>query len=337
MNKTTKLFLEIIGIVLVAAIFVSYLAIHGMNNKPNYAQKIAESVYNANNGGVVQATQQAPIAADPAVNVPDPNVVTVPAATVPAVTAAQPAATTAAAVQTTAAAAQPTNAPAPEQTVAPDVPTTADVTSMNKAQIVQLLASAVNKTKGFKGNLTVQHTEAFDKINIAEITGGSIVKSVANSLISSVVKPSDETLSFYDGKAYNGEGEAMSILLPQNGSFTLTDAGVANATIQRSGDGVIVDLTLVSETVGLNDTPANNAAGIGYLNVGALDLSMLTVTKADITYPGSKIHAEINADGYVTKAVYTIELHIDGGGKAGPINGTAVIDGAEVETWILNW
>lgn len=60
-------------------------------------------------------------------------------------------------------------------------------------------------------------------------------------------------------------------------------------------------------------------------------------SKADITYPGSTIHAEINADGYVTKAVYTINLHLDGAGNSGPIKGTAVIEGAEVETWILNW
>ena len=332
MNKTGKLFIEIIGIVLVAAIFMTFIAIQGKRNKPNYAEKIAASV---NQTQLVQATQQQDVIYSeiiPSSQAPASTAATTAAATVPVAQTSVPAATQAPVATTAAPFA--TEAPAQAQTT---VPTTADVSQMSKAQIVQFLGNAVNKTKGYNGDITVQHTEAFDNIEIVNITGGSLVKSVANSLIGGVVKPSDEVLSFHAGTATNKEGELMTLLLPQKGAYSLTDDGVASATIQRVGDGVVVDLTLVSESVGMNDAPRHNAAGIGYLDVSKLDLSILTVTKADITYPGSTIHAEINADGYVTKAVYTIKLHVDGAGKSGPINGTAEIEGAEVETWILNW
>ena len=329
-NKTGKLFIEIIGIVLVSAVFVAFVAIQGKQSKPNYAEKIAASV---NSAQVIQVTQQQEVFYSEITPSSQP-------AAAPVQTTAAAAVTTGA-VQTTAAPVA-TQAPAASETVPVQqqeetVPATADVSQMTKAQIIELLGDAVNKTKGYTGDITVQHTEAFDNIQIVDITGGSLVKSVANSLISGVVKPSDEVLSFHGGTATNGEGEVMSLLLPQSGRFSLTDAGVTNATIQRNANGVVIDATLVSETVGMNDVPKNNAAGVGYLDVSKLDLSILTVTKADITYPGSTIHAEINADGYVTKAVYTINLHLDGAGNSGPIKGPAVIEGAEVETWILNW
>ncbi len=325
MNKTSKLFIEIIGIVLVAAVFVTFVAIQGKESKPNYAEKIAASV---NATQLQQATQ-------PQNQYPSEVIPSSQPAPVAVQSTAAPVATTAAPVIQSPSV--PSSVPAQQTQPQETVPTTADVSQMSKAQIIELLGNAVNKTKGYTGNLSVHHTEAFDNIEITDITGGSLVKGIANSLIGSVVKPSDETLTFQGGVATNKEGEQMSILLPQNGAFSLKEDGVASASIQNTPDSVVIDATLVPESVGINEVPKNNAAGVGYLDVGKLDLSILTVTKADINYPGSTIHAEINADGYVTKAVYTIKLHLDGAGNSGPIKGTAVIEGAEVETWILNW
>ena len=329
MNSTAKVFLEVISVVLICAVFVTFIAIQGKDSKPNYAEKIAASV---NASQVVQATQAQDIIYSEITPSSQPQFST-PAATVPAATTAPAVVSTAPAAMQTAAATTAAQQTQPQESV----PTTADVSVMTKAQIIELLGNAVNKTKGYTGDIQVNHTEAFDNIEIVEITGGSIVKNIANGLVSSVVKPSDEVLSFHAGVATNSEGELMQLLLPQNGAFSLTDAGVASASIQRTANGVVIDATLVSETVGMNDVPKHNASGIGYLDVSKIDLSILTVTKADITYPGSTIHAEINSDGYISKAVYTIKLHLDGAGKSGLINGTAVIEGSEVETWILNW
>lgn len=225
-----------------------------------------------------------------------------------------------------------TTAPAVNTTQAPS----ADVSAMGSQQILDLLTNAVNQTKSYTGSVSVHHTESFEA-NVTQCTGGSLVAQVANSLIGMVVKPSDETLSFSGGTAVNSEGETVTMLLPQKGSFRLTMSGVSSISAYADGSNTVVNVTLVPESVGMYDVPAANAAGVGYLDVSSLDISILEVTGAAITYKGSTIKAVINPNGYVEYAEYTIPLNVEGSARSGVISGSATFDGKQTEIWDLNW
>lgn len=211
-----------------------------------------------------------------------------------------------------------------------------DVSSLSGSQILSMLSSAVNKTKAYTGGVTVNHSESFTA-NVTECTGGSVVAGIANKLVEMVLTPTDEVLSFSGGTAVNSEGETVPLLLPKRGNFTLQMSGVSSVKASSDGTNTVIDVTLIPESVGMYDIPSANAAGVGYLDVASLDLSVIEVTAATIEYTGSSIHAIINPNGYVSYAEYKIPLHVEGAAKGGPISGSAVFDGQQTEIWQINW
>lgn len=208
------------------------------------------------------------------------------------------------------------------------------VYSWSTEQIVSKMTTAINQTKGYKNNLAVHHSESF-VANITECTGGAIGQRVANSLVSAVVKPTDQTLNFSNGTAVTAEGETTQILLPKNGPFTLSPAGVKTAKAYQEGDKTVLVVTLIQENVDKNTVPYHNSRGVGYLDPNSVDLMGMTITSGEIQYLGSSIMVKINQAGYVTYAKYTIPLHVYGEGAKGSLSGYAVFDGAQTEIWEL--
>jgi len=208
--------------------------------------------------------------------------------------------------------------------------------SYTKAQIVGMLCDAVNKTKSYSGQLTVRHTECFSA-QTTEITGGSLVSGFADKLISSVVKPTDETLTFSNCQATDSEGGNIGLLLPKSNSCTLAPEYVQDTSVSTVNGKTVISVTLISESVGMYDIPQGNNSCIGYLNTADFDISILTVEKADITYSGSVIKAQINSDGYIDSITYSVPMHIEGSASAFGIRGSAVFDGQQEENWIISW
>lgn len=212
----------------------------------------------------------------------------------------------------------------------------ADPSGWSKADIISKAKDAVNKTKAYTGNLTVNHSESFTA-EVTECSAGGIVRSVVDLMIGWVVKPVEETLVYQNGRAVNSEGETVPIILPKKNGFTLTEGGVKTASVQRSGNEYVIKMNLVEENVGMYDVPEHNAASIGYLDVANFDLSFMEVDSAYIVYKGSSIELRINADGYVTYAKYNIPLHIEGSAHKGSISGSATFEGGQAEEWRLDW
>ena len=208
------------------------------------------------------------------------------------------------------------------------------VYSWGTQEILSKMTAAINQTKAYKGNLAVHHSESFTA-NITECTGGAIGQRVANSLVSAVVKPTDQTLNFANGTALTAEGENTQILLPKNGPFTLSAAGIKTAKAYVEGDKTVLVVTLVQENVNQVTVPKHNASSIGYLDPNSVDLMGMTINSGEIQYLGSSIMVKINSAGYVTYAKYTIPLHVYGEGSKGSLSGYAVFDGAQTEIWEL--
>ncbi len=211
-----------------------------------------------------------------------------------------------------------------------------DPSGWSTAQIIATAKSAVDKTKGYSGALTVNHSEGF-AANVTECSGGGIIRTIVDLMIGWVVKPVDETLVFQNGKAVNTEGETVPILLPKRGAFSLSESGVESATVQRVGNEYVIKINLIEEDCGMYDIPKHNASAIGYLDVASFDISFMEIDSANIVYKGSSIELKINEDGYVTYASYKIPLHIDGSAHKGSISGSASFEGEQTESWSFNY
>ncbi len=206
----------------------------------------------------------------------------------------------------------------------------------SKAEIVAKAKDAVNKTQSYKKGVGVHHKESFEA-TVTDCTGGSIVKTIANTMVGWIVKPVDETLSFSNGRATNSEGETIPLILPKKGSFNLSPSGVSKATASVSGNEYVIKLNLVSESVGIGEVPTHNAAAIGFLDVENFDISFMDIDRADIIYSGSSIELHINSEGYVTYAVYKIPLQVSGAAHRGSISGSAEFTGEQSEIWTINY
>lgn len=208
------------------------------------------------------------------------------------------------------------------------------VSSWGKTEILSKMTAAINHTKAYKGNLAVHHSESFTA-NITECTGGAIGQRVANSLVSAVVKPTDQTLNFSNGMTITNEGEQTQILLPKNGQFALSADGIKSANAYQEGNLTVLMVTLVQENVDQVKVPQHNSRSIGYLDPNSVDLMGMTINSGEIQYLGSSIMVKINPAGYVTYARYTIPLHVYGEGSKGSLSGYAVFDGEQTEIWEL--
>ena len=208
------------------------------------------------------------------------------------------------------------------------------VSAWGTNEILSKMTAAINQTKAYKGNLAVHHSESFTA-NITECTGGAIGQRVANSLVSAVVKPIDQTLNFSNGMAITNEGEQTQILLPTNGQFSLSADGIKSAKAYQEGNLTVLMVTLVQENVDQVKVPQHNSKSIGYLDPSSVDRMGMTITSGEIQYLGSSIMVKINPQGYVTYARYTIPLHVYGEGAKGSLSGYAVFDGEQTEIWEL--
>ena len=117
---------------------------------------------------------------------------------------------------------------APVQQEATTQAATKDPSTWTTAEVLKFTTDAVNKTKGYNNKLTVDHEEAFD-VRVTKAPGGALIMNTADKIIASVAKPSQEVLTFTNGRTTNAEGENVPLLLPKRGNFTLTKDGIATA------------------------------------------------------------------------------------------------------------
>lgn len=251
--------------------------------------------------------------------------------------------TTAAAIPQTTAAVTTTGVPVSDPTQAPVATTAAQTTPTAPAggyttqQVIDLYSNALNLTRAYTGNLVVHHKEDFSA-NVTEANpGGSLTTQLANTVISKVADPSEADYVFAGGKATNEDGESIPLLLPQCSNFSLPAAGVSSASAQDEGGMTHVKIVLVPETVSMGQIPTYNAGAVGYLDTASLNLKVVKVNSCDINYTGSVIDAVIRPDGYIGSVTYTINMTVHGNVTGLGITGSGTIEGAQTESWVLNW
>ena len=214
--------------------------------------------------------------------------------------------------------------------------TSSDPSSWSGEQILAYAQQAVNKTKAYTGKVTVNHTETIS-MNLTSISGGSAIRSVAQKIIDGFTKPTNETLNYSGGYATDSDGNKIPLLLPKRGNFTMPYSGVASATASKSGNDIKITIQVVPETADMNSVPTYNSQIMGYLDFSALNISVLTIKSANVTYKGTTVNYLINSEGYVKEADYSMPMTGEGTGQGMGITGTATIEGTDSETWKINW
>lgn len=208
----------------------------------------------------------------------------------------------------------------------------------SKEDILAFAAAAINKTKDFKGNMTVKHTQSFD-IAITDVPGGEAVRKVANSVVESIAKPIDETLKFSNGTAKGSDGESLTMLLPLNARFALTADGVISADIKSAGANTVVTLSLAEETGSINTLPKHHSVSVGHMDIKDVDFGPVKMKKFDVNYYDTVVTLTINSDGYVVNAVYEVPFKVDCIGSVSVIvteyDANVKLEGKQYEVWTI--
>ncbi len=212
-----------------------------------------------------------------------------------------------------------------------------DYTAFTKGEILSVYREALEKTRGFSGSVNVNHTEAFTADIKDAHPGGALTELLASNIVKLVGSEGQQTLSFNNKKAVNADGEAIPLLLPQRTAFTLTEDGISSTEITEKNGRLYVKIVLVPETVTMGEIPKHNASAIGYLDTSDMDFKVITISRVDITYPGSVIEAEILENGYIGNVTYTINMSTYAELSGMGISGYGTLEGAQTEKWEIQW
>lgn len=189
-----------------------------------------------------------------------------------------------------------------------------DPTTFNKAQLVNYYNQCLRNTYS-QPKFTVTKTE---KINVQlgemYLNGkpATNLQGMANKVVASnAAKGGTKSANFTNKTAVVDAKERF--ILPTN----LTSAGVQSCNVKKSGSGYVINITLVSESCDFTTKPPYNRACTFPLDFTEIDLGGIgQITSAQFYYPGTKLTANVDGNGRVTKTFVYMPLSVkDAKGK----------------------
>lgn len=222
-----------------------------------------------------------------------------------------------------------------------DATTPAAPSEMSNADISTKINEAMSTLKS-EQNFKATKTEK-TVINITDCSASGLT-NMLNSICQKVAGEKVTTFDFANGQAIGigsdvketNDGNPVSAkdaIPPKKADFKLNEAGIKDATVTKNGDSTTYTVTLISEESTIDKAPQNNADALGYLNLGGFEIPTVTITQADINYPGSTITVTVNGQGKVTEFKYEQPMEGTMGMKITLVSGTADFDGGNYETW----
>ncbi|MBQ4348304.1 MAG: hypothetical protein IJC79_01640 [Clostridia bacterium] len=182
---------------------------------------------------------------------------------------------------------QPTNTPS--QTL--KVP-------QSKAEIIKTYVDGVNALK----QLDTFSLYKDDKLNITidSITGGSIVQSFAESMLSNSQKQ-PVNYTFQNGYDSATGATPASTIAPLGKLASIDESFVTNASATKNADGgFTLNLAFASESQSYPNETVHHANVVEVVDVAGLVPSGATVNYMDMTYTGTTIEAVFDSTGRIT-------------------------------------
>ena len=294
---TMKKEIKVVAIVLVALIV--FLSGYGLGASKGIKIEIGGTVEvngGAVNAGAVQqpatqqpATQQ-PATQQPATQAPSNDTTDAPATDAPA-----------------------TDAPATDSGNASAVPS-------SKEEIAAAYNKAVNDYKAYTGKVVLKKSEAID-VKAKDLP--SMVEGIVNGVIKKFITSTTEEFTFDGGKDVNDPNRLISHkMIPNGRNAEVQAAGLAEATATANADGgYTMKLKFVAETSKFDGTkntsePTYHMGAMDPLNLGTLDINPITITEAELNYPGATLEATVDGQGRIVKIDQKLPLEGQGTGKA---------------------
>ncbi|MGN0447730.1 MAG: hypothetical protein ACI4GC_04175 [Acutalibacteraceae bacterium] len=230
-------------------------------------------------------------------------------------------------------------------TAAPIPGAATDVSALSKEQITAKVVEYVNKVKA-EQNMTAVKKETIqvtvDNCSVPSLTG------TVNDVVQKIVgDPSTHTFTFVNGQGTNAAGETVSAhdaIPPSNDAHKdaqLDPSGVASATAKKDANGnTVYTVVLVAESTTIsNGVPTHNSGIIGYLNLGAINIPVpgISITEANMNYPGSTVEVTVDSNDKVIKLVNKMPMSGSGTAKVGFTSANAEFSGGLDESWEFSY
>lgn len=218
----------------------------------------------------------------------------------------------------------------------------ADPSSMSKEEILAAVTKAINGVKN-EQNMTAKKDETVT-INLTDLSVPS-AKDTINGIIQGLAGQDLYTYTFVGGQGtgIDQDGKAtddgatvtpMQVIPPTGREFALTADGVKSATAKKEGDLTTYEIVLVEEnTTFSNPQPTHHYNAYGYLDITSLSIPTVTITDANMHYPGTVITVQTNADGKATMIHFDMKMSGDGAARILVASGNASFEGGDNEKW----
>ncbi len=211
-----------------------------------------------------------------------------------------------------------------------------DPSTLSKEQIVEKMNSYMAQLKA-EQNMSAHKYELI-QVNVVDCSVPSATGTI-NNVVQGVIGdgPEEVTINFSGGQGVNEDGETVSpfdAIPPSSKEFKITPEGVLQAKAEKQGDNTVYTVVLVSEkTTAASPVPVHNTTAIGYLDIMSIDLPGVTISTADMEYPGSEVSITVDSQGKVVNLVNKLPMKGYGEAKLGPIPGNATFEGSLDEKW----
>ncbi|MBR2892665.1 MAG: hypothetical protein IKB94_02310, partial [Clostridia bacterium] len=184
------------------------------------------------------------------------------------------------------------------------------------------------------------HKESTIAIQITDCPGGDTVKKIVQPVVDKFAGTSTKDIDYSNGVSSDGS-EFYRAITPAGRDSKLTEAGIANATCVAEGDGYKMTITIVAEKSTFDGTntvnPVNHEAVMDPLNLATLDADPITITAADMNYPGATIVATVDGEGRLTSHSLKMPLDGKGTGKAAFITAEIGLAGSLDDTFTYTY
>ena len=221
----------------------------------------------------------------------------------------------------------------------PTAPADKDPLALSKGEIIAEVNKYVNQVKK-EQNMTAS-TNGVVNVSVTDCSFKGAVGTI-NSIITSITDKfgGQATYNFSGGQATDADGNTVTpwdVIPPTKKDFSATEAGVASAKVEKEGENFRYTIMMnVESTTMASPVPAYNSTVIGYLDLAGLDLP-ITLTQADMKYPGSTVSVLVTPEGKVIELVNKLPMEGTGAAKLIGREVFASFGGALDETWTFTY
>ncbi len=209
-----------------------------------------------------------------------------------------------------------------------------DPSSLSQDEVIEKMNSYVAQLRA-EQNFTAHKVESI-KIEVTDCSVPAAVGAI-NRIISGLAGDEELTFKFANGVTNDNDksnATPKDVIPPTGKDFQLSKDGITSASARKDGENTVYTANIaVEDTTVSSPVPQYNSAVIGYLDLTSLNLTGVTISEANMHYPGSLVEIVVNPQGKVIKLVNKMPMTGKGVAKIIGMEGMATFEGGLDESW----